>query len=76
MASKKYGESNKGGFATGNNPSIGRNDVAGLPKECVQTTYPKSKNYRGGYLDDTMNDIDRIDSGSEGMVTRNPSNQK
>lgn len=64
------------GFVTGNDPSIGRNDVAGLPKECVQEMYPKSPQWPGDTINDSMTGVDQVQREGEGMRKRYISNQK
>lgn len=64
------------GWITGHDPHIGKSDPAGLPQDKVMEQYPRSRSYSGGDLDDTMEDIDRIDSGSEGKMNKYRSYQK
>lgn len=75
---RKYEKRSMGsrGFVTGNDPSIGRNDVAGLPKECVQEMYPKSPQWPGDYINDSISGIDQVQKEGEGMRKRYISNQK
>lgn len=63
------------GFMVGKDPSIGRSDYAGLPKEIKMEEYPK-KRMADGMLDDSMVDIDRLMEKSEGKRSRYVSDQK
>jgi hypothetical protein len=47
-----------------------------MPPEVKMQMYPKSHEMKGGNLDDTMSDIDAIQSGSEGRIRSHLSNQK
>lgn len=63
-------------FVTGQDPEVGRNDFSGLPRDCVMEAYPSNRARRGGYLDDTMEGIDAIQTDSESATDRHLSNQK
>ncbi len=75
---KKYmKEGRKGsGFVTGHNPGIGRNDHAGLPSEKVMSNYPPNRSMKGGYLDDTISDIDAVQYQGDKVTYSNMSHQK
>ena len=69
----------KGGekdWVSGHDPKVGRSDFAGMPKEVHMRDFPKSRENAGGYLDDSITEIDDIQQGSEKMVKRHLSNQK
>lgn len=82
MGMKKAMKSNRGSsdthrsFVVGHDPSIGRDDIAGMPKETVMSTYPTNRARRGSYLDDTISDIDSIQVDSDYTVKDKLSNQK
>ena len=63
-------------FVTGNDPMVGRGDYANLPQQVMMKQYPRSPELRGGYLDDSMNGIDEINSYSERQADRFRSYQK
>jgi len=64
------------GFVTGHDPEVGRHDHAGMPKETVMSSYPPNRARRGGYLDDTMAEIDAIQVDSDHQVESHLSHQK
>lgn len=66
----------KGGFVTGNDPSVGRSDHAGMPKETVMSSYPENSMRKGAYLDDSMSEIDAIQKDSNYQVESKLSHQK
>ncbi len=78
MGKKKYMKEGGGGkgFVTGHAPDIGRNDHAGMPSEKVMASYPPNRAMKGGYLDDTMSDIDAVQSQGDKARYSNMSNQK
>lgn len=63
-------------FVTGHEPDIGRDDHAGMPKETVMSPYPPNRARRGGYLDDSMAEIDAIQVDSDHQVESHLSHQK
>lgn len=63
-------------WVTGNDPRIGRNDFAGMPRDVHMRDYPRSRRHPGGRLDDSMREIDSIQTGSERDLERYLSNQK
>jgi len=63
-------------FVTGHDPDVGRDDHAGLPKETVMSPYPPNRARRGGYLDDSMAEIDAIQVDSDHQVESHLSHQK
>jgi hypothetical protein len=63
-------------FVTGHDPMVGRNDFANMPPKAVNAAYPKSHVGKGGYLDDTMSEIDAIQMDSERQIERHLSHQK
>ena len=63
-------------FVTGHDPEVGRMDYAGLPRETVMSLYPPNRARRGGYLDDTMSEIDAIQVDSDHQVESHLSHQK
>lgn len=65
-----------GGFVTGHEESVGHGDYANLPQHVVMKEYPKSRELKGGMLDDTIDDIDAINDFSEGQRRRHMSYQK
>lgn len=75
-SSHRRGYAPSEGFVTGHDEMVGRHDFAGLPRELVIKLYPASHMHPGGALDDTMSDIDSIQSGSGRDVNRHLSNQK
>lgn len=76
MARREKSESSHRSFVTGHDPEIGRNDFAGLPQEKVMSMYPPNRARRGGYLDDTISEIDAIQVDSDHQVERHLSHQK
>lgn len=82
-ANKKYSQDRKfkmdeygNNFVTGNDPMVGRDSPAGLPEEKVMKKYPKNRARAGGYLDDSMAEIDAIQLDSQKQRERNLSHQK
>lgn len=82
---KKYmKDSNKGGngygmygdFVKGHDPDIGRDSHAGLPDEKVMSYYPKGKSMRGGYMDDSISDIDQVQNQADKTSYSHMSHQK
>ena len=69
-------EASRGSFVTGNDPSVGRRDFAGLPQEKIMKEYPRSPVLKNGMLDDSMRGIDDINSYAEGRAAKYRSNQK
>ena len=65
-----------GGFVTGHDEMIGHGNVANLPQNVIQHEYPRSRELRGGMLDDTIDDIDAINDFAEGQRLRYMSYQK
>lgn len=63
-------------FVTGHDPMVGRDSHAGLPDQLVMEEYPRNKMMKGGRLDDTMSEIDAIQTDSERQVQRRLSHQK
>ena len=60
----------------GHEPSIGRNDFAGMPKDVYMEKYPKSTRLTENEgLDDTMSEIDDVDGRAEGKRRKYISNQ-
>lgn len=72
---KESGDGHKA-FVTGHDPDVGRMDHSGMPKETVMSSYPPNRSRRGGYLDDSMAEIDAIQVDSDHQVERNISYQK
>ena len=70
------GEHRHRSFVTGHDPEVGRDDFAGMPKETVMASYPPNRARRGGYLDDTMSEIDAIQVDSDHQVEAHLSHQK
>lgn len=64
------------GFTTGHDEGVGKGSHANMPQEVMMREYPKSRNYPGGNLDDTMSDIDSIASMTESKASRHMSRQK
>ena len=68
-------------FATGlgvseaEHAAIGHGEFANMPKEVHMEMYPKSKNYRGGVLNDTITGIDQVSGISEGKASKFMSHQ-
>lgn len=73
---KKHSDDKHGAFVTGHDPEVGRMDHSGMPKETVMSSYPPNRSRRGGYLDDSMAEIDAIQVDSDHQVERNLSHQK
>lgn len=76
---KKYEEKMhdmSGSFVEGNDPEIGRDSFAGMPSNSMMKMYPKNKMRKGGSLDDSMRNIDAIQTDSEDQIMRHLSNQK
>ena len=69
-----YGE--YGAFVVGHDPDIGRDSHAGMPDMKVMAKYPKSKSMKGGYINDTMTDIDSVQNQAERTSYSNMSHQK
>lgn len=63
-------------FVSGHDPEIGRDSFAGLPEDKVMSAYPPNRARRGGYLDDTMSEIDAIQRDSDHQTERHLSHQK
>jgi hypothetical protein len=63
-------------FVEGCDPMVGRNSFAGMPEEKVVAEYPKPRMRKGGYIDDTMVDIDDLQMESTRTVDKNISYQK
>ena len=63
-------------FVTGHDPEVGRHDFAGMPKETVMSLYPPNKARRGSYLDDSISEIDAIQTDSDYQVESQLSHQK
>ncbi len=63
-------------FVTGHDPDIGRDSHSGMPDEKVMSYYPKSKSMKGGYIDDTMSDIDSVQNQAEKTSYSHMSHQK
>jgi len=63
-------------FVTGHDPGVGRMDHSGMPKETVMSSYPPNRTRHGGYLDDSMAEIDAIQVDSDHQVEKNLSYQK
>jgi len=60
----------------GHEPSIGRRDYAGMPKDVYMEEYPKSTRLtENENIDDTMSEIDDVDMRAEGKRRRYLSNQ-
>ena len=60
----------------GKEPSIGRSDHAGMPKDVYMAEYPKSTRLTmNENLDDSMSEIDEVDGRAEGKRRRYLSNQ-
>lgn len=66
----------KGGFVEGHEPGVGKGDFANLPREVVMKEYPRNRMHPGARLDDTISDIDAIQSDSVSELQRRLSNQK
>lgn len=64
------------GFVEGHDEGIGKGDFAGMPSELMMKEYPKSRMGRSGELDDSMSDIDDVQSEAESRRSRYLSNQK
>ena len=64
-----------GSFVTGNDESIGRSDHAGMPKDVRMEDYPKASHYRGGMIDDSVNEIDGSMSQASSETNRHLSDQ-
>jgi len=74
---KKYsGKKMHRDFVTGHDPEVGRSDFAGLPRESVMSAYPPNRARRGGYLDDSISEIDAIQVDSDHQVESQLSHQK
>ena len=71
----KKGSSSRG-FVTGNDPSIGRRDHAGLPQEKVMEQYPPCPYGKGGMLNDSMSGIDDVLRSGHNKASENVSYQK
>lgn len=69
-------EERKGSFIEGRDPSIGRGSFANMPEEKISAAYPRARMRKGGYLDDSMVDIDDLQMDSDEQVSRHLSNQK
>lgn len=63
-------------FITGHDPEVGRDDFAGMPPELVMSSYPPNRMHPGGRLDDTMSEIDAIQTDSERQIESRLSHQK
>ena len=72
----RYEKRMKGSFVEGRDPSVGRGSFANMPEEKVMAAYPPNRMRKGGYIDDTMVDIDDLQMDSDRQVSRNISNQK
>lgn len=59
----------------GHEESIGKGDHAGMPKEVYMGDYPKQRLPMNEGLDDTMSEIDDVDSRAEGKRRSYRSNQ-
>lgn len=66
----------RGSFMTGHDEGIGRSDFAGMPKEMRMEEYPRNRMHPGSYLDDTMTDIDAIQTDSVSQMQKHMSYQK
>ena len=64
------------GFVTGHDEGVGHGDFANLPQGTVMKEYPKSRMGRDGMLDDTITDIDGINTHSEHQRSKYVSYQK
>ncbi len=64
------------GFITGHQPEVGKGEFANLPQEKMMAPYPSNRARRGGYLDDSMAEIDAIQVDSNYQVESNLSHQK
>lgn len=78
---KKYedkmgGDSYHKEFVAGHDPMVGRDSFAGMPEDKVMAKYPPNRMRRGGYLDDSMAEIDAIQMDSDHQVEKNLSHQK
>ena len=71
MASEK-----RGGFMEGHEPSIGKGEFANMPKDVKMSQYPKVRLTENENIDDSMRDIDDVDSRAEGKRRKYLSNQK
>jgi len=61
----------------GHEPSIGRNDFAGMPKDVYMEKYPQSTRLTTDErIDDSMSDIDNVDGRAQGKRSKYLSNQK
>jgi len=76
MAKGMHKNKSGGGFVTGHEESIGHGQFANLPQHTVMKEYPNSRRDMGGKLDDTMDDIDAINSFAEMQRSRYVSDQK
>jgi len=65
-----------GRFVEGNDPSIGRGEFAGLPKDVKMESYPRVGYGRADYLNDSIEGIDDIVEDSVRQRDRHVSNQK
>lgn len=74
--SKKYKRGYGENFVTGHDSMVGRDSHAGLPDQKVMKEYPRNKMMPGSRLDDTMSEIDAIQTDSERQIQRRLSHQK
>jgi hypothetical protein len=66
----------KGGFVEGHNENIGKGEHANMPKEVIMKPYSKSAGMGEYDIDDTMSDIDYLQSKAESKRRKNMSYQK
>ena len=53
----------------------GKGEFANMPKDVKMNAYPKANQYGPGNLDDTMTEIDRVNSKAHTKARSNLSNQ-
>lgn len=65
-----------GSFVTGHDESIGRGSHANMPQEVMMKDYPACATYGSSEYDDTMSNIDSVNSGSVSKARKHISYQK
>jgi hypothetical protein len=63
-------------FVTGHDENIGLTSFANMPAQPVIQEFPRSRQLKGGFMDDTLDDVDAIDNLAEGQRLRKMSIQK
>ena len=63
-------------FIEGHDENIGKGEHANMPQEKMMRPYPKFKQNVDPMIDDTMSDIDSLQTRSEGKRSKYISNQK